>query len=183
MVVSLICGYRGDGKTTLCTLLLYNAFTRGRKVLANYSLHFEFEKLKMSRLMDNIDEYGGSILAVDEAYMYVDSRNFSSKFNKAFGYLMLQTRKRGIDIVLTVHQKQMADVRLRLNLDYVYECESMVRRDHVLFRATIEEMEAGSVDMIHVWRACQRDGSLVEYLFDPKPYFELFDTKEFIEIM
>lgn len=183
MVVAIITGLKGDGKTTLSTMFAYNAHKDGRRVYSNYGLSFDYEPLHVNELRDDPDALMDAIVVVDEAYLYVDSRNAMSPGNKAIGYLTLQTRKRGVDLILNLLQKGLGDLRLRENADYIYDCEAMRVRNMRLVRATIEDIENQLVDIIRVYRADVRQRALRVFMFDPTPYFKLFDTREMIDIL
>jgi hypothetical protein len=182
MVVAIITGLKGDGKTTLSTMFAYNAFTDGRPVYSNYGLKFKYTELYVNRVKDELEKLQNAMLVVDEAYLYVDSRNFSSKGNKAVGYLVLQTRKKGVDLILNLLQKSLGDLRIRENSDYIYDCEAMRVINGLLVRATIEDIENQLVDVIRVYKADVRMRVLSTFVFDPAPYFKMFDTREMIDI-
>lgn len=182
MVVAIITGLKGDGKTTLSTMFAYNAFKGGRPVYSNYGLLFAHTALYVDKVKKELERLQDAMLVVDEAYLYVDSRNFSSKGNKAVGYLVLQTRKKGVDLILNLMQKSLGDLRIRENSDYIYNCEAMRVIDNLLVRATIEDIEHQLVDVIRVYKADVRMRVLSMFMFDPAPYFKLFDTREMIDI-
>ena len=183
MVVAILTGLKGDGKTTLSTLFAYNAYKRGRPVYSNYGLKFPYTGLYLNKVKHEIDRLQDAMLVVDEAYLYVDSRNPMSKGNKAISYLVLQTRKKGVDLILNLLQKGLGDLRIRENSDYIYDCEAMKVLNGRLVRCSIEDIENQRVSYISVYRADVRMRRLNRFLFDPKPYFGMFNTREFINIL
>lgn len=183
MVVAIITGLKGDGKTTLSTLFAYNAFKAGRPVYSNYGLKFDYTELYLNKVKHEIDQLQDAMLVVDEAYLYVDSRNPMSAGNKAISYLVLQTRKKGVDLILNLLQKGLGDLRIRENSDYVYDCEAMRVVDGRLVRCSIEDIEYQRVDVISVYRADVRMRRLTRFMFDPAPIFKWFDTREFVNIL
>lgn len=182
MVVAIITGLKGDGKSTLSTMFAYNAYKAGRPVYSNYGLAFEYTELYLNKVKDEIEQLQDAMLVVDEAYLYVDSRNPMSKGNKAISYLVLQTRKKGVDLILNLLQKGLGDLRIRENSDYVYDCEAMIVKNNRLVRCSIEDIENQRVDVISVYKADVRMRRLSRFVFDPAPYFKLFDTREFVDI-
>ena len=182
MVVAIITGLKGDGKSSLSTMFAHNAFKAGRPVFSNYHLEFHHELFYMSAAREDIDMLQNAMVVIDEAYLYIDSRNAMAAGNKVIGYLTLQTRKRGVDLILNLLQKGLGDLRIRENADYIYNCEAMTVRRGTLKRSTIEDIEAMNVDIICVYRADVRQRVLTRFLFNPAPYFKLFDTREFVDI-
>lgn len=183
MAVTVITGNKGDGKTSLSTMFAYNAAQRGRPIFSNYHFNdFEYRYLQMSEVLNDVDMLMNSLVVVDEAYMYIDSRSFSSKANKLIGYLVLQSRKRGVDLILNLLQKSLGDLRIRENTDFIYNCTAMVVRHNQLVPATVEDIENLAVDVVLVYKADVRMRHLSRFLFDPAPYFQMYDTKEFVDI-
>lgn len=182
MVVVINTGLKGDGKTTLSTLFAYNAHKNGRPVYSNYGLQFPYTELTLNRIKKDIHQLRDAMLVVDEAYLYVDSRNPMSAGNKAISYFVLQSRKEGIDLILNLLQKGLGDLRIRENSDYVYDCEAMKVVDGRLVRCSIEDIERHRVTWINVYRADVRMRRLKRFVFDPAPYFKMFNTRELIDI-
>ena len=182
MVVAIITGLKGDGKSTLSTMFAYNAYKDGRPVFSNYGLNFEHTELHVEEIKRDPTQIQDALIVVDEAYLYIDSRNSMSKGNKAIGYLTLQTRKSGVDLILDLLQKDLGDLRIRENSDYVYNCESMRIVNNHLVRCSIEDIENRRVSWISVYRADVRMRRLSRFVFNPGPYFKLFNTEELIDI-
>jgi hypothetical protein len=67
-----------------------------------------------------------ALVLIDEAYLWLDSRSSSSKVNKRVSYLVLQSRKRGFDILYAAQVKSSVDLRLRDLSELWVFCE---RRD------------------------------------------------------
>lgn len=182
MVVAINTGLKGDGKTTLSTLFAHNAYKAGRPVYSNYGLQFPYTELTLNRIKEDIHQLRDAMLLVDEAYLYVDSRNPMSAGNKAISYFVLQSRKEGIDLVLNLLQKDLGDLRIRENADYLYDCEAMKVVDHRLVRCSIEDIENMRVEWISVYRADVRMRKLRRFVFNPAPYFGMFNTRELVDI-
>ena len=182
MVVAIITGLKGDGKSTLSTMFAYNAYKGGRPVYSNYGLKFPYTELRINAVKEELEQLQDAMFVVDEAYQYIDSRNAMSKGNRGISYLVLQTRKKGIDLILNLLQKGLGDLRIRENSDYVYDCEAMKVVDNRLVRCSIEDIENQRVSVISVYRADVRMRRLSRFVFDPRPYFNMFDTRELIDI-
>lgn len=187
MSLKVIVGHKGDGKTNLCTSLCYNGWLAGRKIFSNYKLEFPFTPIDLKAMIENPDWVRDGIIAIDEAQTFVDCRMAGSKKNRLFSYIMLQGRKRKIDIILTSQQLDNVDIRIRRNLEHLYECEAIVKdvRDGkpILRRATAEEKEAAHVDLVKVTFTDYTMGVRKKMIFDPAPFFRLYDSDEFIDIV
>ena len=182
MVISAIVGFKGDGKTVFDVKLIYDAAEAGKRILTNFNVDLEHRKLHMDEVMNDISLLKNSSVNVDEAYLYMDSRKFGTRGNILFSYLTMQSRHVGLDINMTAPQFSLLDVRQRANVDYVYQCTAMRNIDGALSRCTIEDLEAELVDVILVKCVIVRENRLVSFLFDPHPYFDKFDTHEFVDI-
>lgn len=187
MSLKVITGYKGAGKTAYCTQLCWEGHLRGRAIFSNYKLEFPFKPLDLKAMLDNPDWVKNGIIAIDEAQTFVDCRLAGSKKNRLFSYLMLQGRKRKIDIILTTQQLCNVDIRIRRNLEHLYEC-SALKKDvkdgkNVLRPATAEEVENASVDVIKIIFTDYTMGRRMQTVFDPHPMFSKYDSDEFVDIV
>lgn len=108
----IILGTMGSGKTLFAT---YFALKSKVPVLANYKIG-DFEQISIDERkflkwrkdcqelkIDEIFElpFKKCKVILDEAYAYIESRVSMSKLNLYFSYILFQSRKKGIDIILT----------------------------------------------------------------------------------
>lgn len=123
MLVS-IFGDIGSGKTLLLTSIAYLNQDSGKKIVANYVLkgieYEEFDFYKMAK-----SEYDNAIILIDEAYIYIDSRNYTQSSNKLFSYALFQSRKKTVELYLTMQLFRTIDVRFRMMSSYVINCEQI----------------------------------------------------------
>ena len=183
MVLRLMTGVKGSGKTCYMTALLCESYRQGRTVYANYHLQFPYTPLNMEEIVDDMENLQNVAIAIDEAQIYFDCRMSASKQNRLFSYLMLQSRKRNVDINMTSQQLFNVDVRIRRNLDYLCECVAMVEVSPGRYRrATVEEIEARVIDKIFIRETNYAQEGVRSFLFEPKPYFALYDSDEICAI-
>lgn len=83
---------------------------QGYTVFANYPLNFPFTPIRTRN--DLRLAYTG-ILAMDEFYVWMDSRSAGTKGNKATSYLIFYTRKKKLDFFYTTHRFGNVDIRVR----------------------------------------------------------------------
>jgi hypothetical protein len=185
--LKVLVGYKGAGKTAFCTSLCWDGYLKGRKIFSNYKLEFPFTPIDLKAMIDDPNWVRDGIIAIDEAQTFVDCRMAGSKKNRLFSYIMLQGRKRKIDIILTTQQIENVDIRIRRNLEHLYECKALKKdmRDgkNVLRPATAEEIENQKVDLIRIEFTDYTMGNRKKMLFDPKPMFSKYDSDEFIDII
>jgi len=180
MPLILVTGNKGGGKTCFATSMAKLAFDKGRNVFSNYHLAFDYSPINVSKMIENPDSVRDAVILIDEAHITLDSRRAGSGKNIMFSYLMTQSRKRRISLILTTQQASAVDVRIRRNMDELYLCEAMKASKGVVRRATTHEVEHANVDLILVTMTDY--GQLIQkkMLWNPKSTFELYDSDEFI---
>lgn len=153
----------------------------GNKIFTNLGLKFpkncDVEKLD-STFFKNYAESKfnllDSVILVDEAHVFYDSRNAMLKRNKIFAKFITQSRKRSVNLCYTTQDKSpllflssgQVDLRLRKLTDYIIYCEKIKHKGHIFIKQSF----------------CDQYGiKLSEEVFDAKPYFNLYDTNEIID--
>lgn len=158
MLVSII-GKIGSGKTLLATRL---ALADKRKVYANYKIDIlNYEKLTLAKLFELNEP---ALVIIDEGYVWLESRISQSKLNRYVSYVIFQSRKRNIDIVLTCQLWSSIDLRYRYQSDILIYAE----RKTYGFKYRIVSQETGN-EFIIKW--------LEE---DAEKVFKYYDTMEMI---
>jgi len=182
MSLKMITGLKGAGKTAYMTKLLHDSWKAGRKVRANYKLEFPFEPIDLEFLLTNPHELYDMSIGIDEAQTYFDCRLSQTKKNRIFSYLMLQSRKRHVDIFFTSQQASNVDIRIRKNIDFLYECTAMVSTSQGLKRANIADIEAKKITRIMIVEFNFEAEEKRKFIFNPKEIYKLYDSDEFINI-
>lgn len=112
-----ILGNYGSGKTLLLT---YFALKTKRKIFSNFKINTDnyntLEVLDLLELPNNIDVF------LDEAYTWLESRLSGKAINRYLSYILLQSRKRTLDIYCTAQLFSTIDVRFRHKSDIIIEC-------------------------------------------------------------
>lgn len=189
MALSLITGIKGSGKTSFAVSKLVEAARQGREIFANFRLKFPpmypTRYLDMEAFAEEMVTLRKVAVCIDEAQIYFDCRMSGSKRNRLFSYVMLQSRKREVDFLLTSQQERNVDIRIRRNLDYRYDCTALVAvpgRPGRYRVATVEQIEAKAIDRIQVVETNYAQNRVRRILFDPTPYFALYDSDELCSI-
>ncbi|MEM0172913.1 MAG: zonular occludens toxin domain-containing protein [Sulfolobaceae archaeon] len=144
--------------------------------LNGYKIYTNIKSLKdkdfyLSEIKENFynDDSSPKLLAIDEIYLWIDSRMSTSKRNKIYGYILMQSRKNGFDVVYTTNYYKAVDVRIRNLTDYIIEPEYT---------------KIGDNEGLLKWTIYDKDLNLLATakLSIDNRVFKLFDTKEKIAI-
>lgn len=120
MVLWAVVGDLGSGKT-LFTVELAKIFHMHIPVLANFKL--KFPNCYVINPLDLLNlKFQKALMILDEAYSWLESRLSSSKINLYCDYIILQSRKRGLDIVVTAQLISTIDLRFRNLYDILVLC-------------------------------------------------------------
>jgi hypothetical protein len=170
--VTVIHGFKGDGKTTACTLFLALEKLRNphRKVYANYKLFFESSFLNGRDMIENREIFANAIIGLDEIHEYADSRDSGTPQNKRVCDFFLQSRHFGALIYGTDQYKDQYDKRIRRIVDY----------DIVTTNLFIDSDQDGDDDIFRITILNRRRPDLRPVTRDlyMKPVFDLFDSSD-----
>jgi len=161
-VLTVITGGVGSGKTLLATIVCARA---GCEVHANYDLKLpNAHPLDLERLLRG--GYDGCIVVLDEAYAYLESRLSGRPLNRALSYILFQSRKMGLHIIMTAQMLMSVDVRFRTLLDVWVHCiQSRAGFEYYFYQTS----SGRGRRLVLPWRAAER-------------FFELYDTFEVVEL-
>src|SRR5574340_1021688 len=128
----------GSGKTLYATWYALRYFVERGKydhAYANFHIKSPNDDRPVALLdyaaFNGLAAQENALVIIDEAYLWLDSRTSSSKTNRTVSYLILQSRKRGFDVLYTAQVKSSVDLRLReLSEIWVY-CEKLGLGDKV----------------------------------------------------
>lgn len=182
-MLTVITGIKGAGKTSLCTQKCFTAYKHKETVYANYKLKFPFKKINLEFILTHPELLHHATLAIDEAQLWMDCRLSHTKENRLIGYLVLQSRKRNLHVILTSQQIENLDIRVRRNTDVLATCYPFSFNNEGKLRlSSIEQIEGRLVDKILIVEENLSMNALRKYIFDPHFYFKLYDSDEFIDI-
>src|SRR5688572_27043115 len=110
MALWALVGKMGGGKTLTMTYFLAILYAELKlRVMTNYKLNFPKrdngyvpELIDMNLMLDPKNtQMMNCAIGLDEFWLWMDSRNSSSKVNKAISHILLQSRKRNVEIFIT----------------------------------------------------------------------------------
>lgn len=118
MVLIQIIGDRGSGKTLRATAI---AQMESRPVYANYALRLPHYRALTPYLLYSLHD--PSLVIIDEFYVWCDSRRSSTSLSTIVSWVLNQSRKRNMDIIVINQLERATDVRFREQADYNIICE------------------------------------------------------------
>ena len=167
-----IYGWKGAGKTVICTLMLYLESQIKNKpiIFSNYSLKFPFQWLEGRDMVELSSHLDNSAIAIDELHEYADCRNSGSLQNKRVATFFLQSRHTNSNIYYTTQYKDQVDKRIRriTDIDIIAEnlgIDSDRDGDDDMFRMTIKDRRIPN-------------SKIIQKEIYAKPVFGMYDSTE-----
>jgi len=140
-----IIGERGSGKTVFIMLCAEDAFLGHREIYLNFDCKLHHKEIILEQLVRL--ELKNALIGIDEAHIIADSRQSGSTLNRLLSYVIYQSRKIDVDVLLVSQFSTGVDIRLRDTADYHVICEKLPNEIGFLYSI------------------CKRD-----YAFIPSPY-------------
>jgi hypothetical protein len=168
-------GGLGDGKTILLTKYLMDEhYHNKRPIMSNFNLtKIPYKKLDVLELLENKAELYNVCVGIDEITVYVDCRMSSSRANRFFSYLVLQSRKRDVDIYYTSQSLGMLDFRVVNHTPITVLCKKMYDKQN----KEIKDYRYYTIfDLRNI-----RHISAKHFIMYIKPYYDCYDTNEIID--
>lgn len=171
-MICLYKGGRGRGKSLTLVRDAKYYYNAGWKIISNFKI--TFATLVSNDFIINLDKNSdlkNCVLAIDEAQILFDSRNFAGKTNIKFSNFIQQIRKRNIVILATSQYSNTIDLRFRQHLDVVAFPLINQKTKWVTVRYfDLTKMEN--------FETTELKPKISKY-YAP-PYYQLFDTMEII---
>ena len=188
-------GNQNSGKTMGMTYFCNMYYHRGYKIYSNYNLSIPHEKITKEMLTEytkSRQQFEKTVFAIDEIYLFFDSRSSASKDNKLFSYFVTQTSKNDVVLLGTAQFFNTIEKRIRENTNNIIYC-SRVLKTKKGFRVIKKNIRFLSDDMnesLYIKVLMMRkiiDGlnedMIKKTLFlKAKPIFQMYNTKELIDI-
>jgi hypothetical protein len=173
--VTMIHGFKGDGKTsTLTFFLLMEKLQRPiARLYANYKLFFESAFLDGRDMIEHRELFKDAVIGIDELHEYADSRDSGTPQNKRVSDFFLQSRHFGANIYGTDQFKDQYDKRIRRIVDY----------DVVVRNLFVDSDKDGDDDIFEMTILNRRrpDCRPVVRRLYMKPVFDLYDSSDRID--
>ena len=117
MTLIIVTGGLGSGKTNLVTANALDKSKKGFDIWSNYSIMCE--NYHYLTPIDLLKVKKNSVIGIDEAYNWLESRTSSKGTARYLSYILYQSRKRNLEIWLTCQMISSIDVRFRTMADII----------------------------------------------------------------
>lgn len=175
-------GLPGGGKTAICIRYVKKDYENGRKIISNTPLYdIEYEVFDIEQFLSNTNEYRKKIenatILLDEITMYMDCRLPHGKASLLMGYMVLQKRKRNVDIYYTTQDLDLVDYkRLVKYTDIIIFCQEVF-----IFNSNGEKQSVKDWRNYSIVEVNKRSDNLTQFNMNIKPYYNFYDTNYIIE--
>jgi len=172
MLIGVLGGF-GSGKTLLLAVFGYKlGFNPNYEVYANFHIKGNVEYLTPRKLLDINPKDKRAVILLDEVYSWLDSRVSISKINRILSWVVLQSRKRNMDIIYSAQLGSSVDLRLRDMTDIVIYCECVGNPVKPKGFAYIVEWHKGIRFLRRKWFFSFKKASR---------FFGIYDTREIVK--
>jgi hypothetical protein len=184
-MITCFLGGCGSGKTLLMTILATAKQEKGIPIYSNYDLKIPYKQLtdEFFRNYSKFPVYDG-ILLMDEFHLYFNARKSASTQNMGLQPLIMQTRKRLLELWFSTQLKRLCDVSVREMVDYTYFPKMWVSRDGSKYIPCTEKWKHKKGDT-YVLKYLKVDamGKIVERnkIFRVERFFDLYDTRKILQ--
>lgn len=159
-MLCIIEGGLGSGKTLLMVIL--SQYSK-LPIVSNFEIKMDYEELDIHKFVKS--GYDNCNIFLDEGYVYLDSRLSQKKRNRLMSYVLFQSRKKSVNIFITVQLRGSLDIRYRSLADYIISCQNKGNK----FRYTIYRPNDPSYNA----------SAIIPYE-KALDYFKLYNTNEVI---
>lgn len=130
MVLGLIVGDVGSGKTVMLTKIAETYSRHGFPVYANYGIKLpNYHRLEPEKLLSIENRNGRIFIGLDEGWSELESRTSGKASNRYYSYILNQSRKRGFDFYVTTQDESEIDKRFKYLANYRILCEKYEDRE------------------------------------------------------
>jgi hypothetical protein len=158
-----IIGELGSGKTLSLVYLALRNHTKRRPLFANFKLiHLPYTRVHTP---DELLRMSGGFAALDELWVWADSRLSGSHKNKFVTMILSKSRKRDIHLAYTAQYFKSIDVRIRTVTDFI--ALPQLNSKETICTLKIYSNPAGVLQQT--------------YRFRTAPIFKLYDTHEEVD--
>jgi tRNA A37 threonylcarbamoyladenosine biosynthesis protein TsaE len=173
-------GDLGSGKTLYAVKNIISDYLNNKKIVSNTPLYnIEYELFDIKEFLNNEyrEKLFNSTILLDEITVYMDCRISSSKQNLLMGYLVLQSRKRNIDIYYTTQDFDLIDYkRLFKYTQFLVVAKKLFYIDENNIKKELENYR--HYDIINVKK---RKDNVTSFNMCIDPFYKYYDTDYIIE--
>lgn len=162
-MLTIILGNIGSGKTLFMVIL---AKYSKLKTISNFNLKFKYELFDLQSFLES--KYDNCNIYLDEAYSYLESRLSISELNRLMSYMLFQSRKKSLNLVLSAQLLSTLDKRFRMLADMIILCNH-IDKTELPFKYKI------------ISKGYNRIITKTISFEKAKDYFKMYDTNQIIQ--
>lgn len=173
-------GNIGSGKTLYAVRCAKLDSDKGIKIVTNLKLTgIPYENFDIDQFLNNesSETLKNATVILDEITVYMDCRLGSSKQNLLMGYLVLQSRKRGLNIIYTTQDLDLVDYkRLVKYTNIVVYAQPLYVRN--MEGVIVEQDDYRNYTLVDLRK---RHDNITQFNMKISPYYKYYDTDQIIE--
>ena len=172
-------GRRGTGKTLTMVYNAYKYFLDGWKIYSNFELPFsEYIDSEEILKIDKNSTIKNCVILIDEISVLYDSRRSMKKTNINFSQVLMELRKRNINILATTQFSGTTDLRFRQHVDII--ARPKFNKKYCVCEVNYMDVTAFEDDFNLMSGIISTKNNFITVVYDPKPIFKLYDTNRII---
>ena len=177
MVVIAICGVMGKGKTATATYMAAQYYAQGFPIHSNYSIFLpqpDGTNRPISRRVSTFEDFDKvyeGYAVFDELWSWMDARSSMSGANMFLSDILLKSRKRHFNLILTAQHLSQLDVRIRNVTQYVIYPEAIITNPVTGERVEIKQQILKPVSL----KPYLNYTSIHAYVCEPHPHTGFFN--------
>jgi hypothetical protein len=139
MTLTALVGDLGAGKTLFLT---NQAIEDDRPVYSNYEIKIDRYHALTPEMLVDIE--GPALIIIDDAYDWLESRLSGRDINRYFSYVYFQSRKRGLEFMISIQLLSTIDLRYRDMITYLVLAEKIedVGFQYTIVKNTMRQQKA-----------------------------------------
>jgi len=183
-MLHLIIGNQGSGKTLLAVKMAYDAYLKGRIIYSNVALKFPYKQLDYNDIIEC--KLINAFVLIDEIHIFLSNRRSMSKVNiEVTDNFINQIRKQNLELVGTTQRLRKVDIKLREEIDYLYNCERYARIKNTWIKIEHNQNLDKKIPIMIMYsiKHLENDVEQVDYdFFVGNKLFDKYDTFQIIKI-
>lgn len=173
-MLEVILGGRGHGKSAYATFrALYDYQIRHKEIYSNFFIAIPHKTPNINNSKENIEN---ASVIFDEAYISANARLSMSRQNRLINYFVFQSRKIDVDLYFVVQLGRTIDILIRDSADKITMCKALYRDENGILR--VKDTDTDTIETTAIITFDQNNDRFHTAIFNPKPFYAYFDTKE-----
>lgn len=182
-LIHLVLGYQGSGKTLFLIKIARENYLAGKTVYSNIALKFPYKPIDYNDIINC--KYENAVVLIDEIHLLLPARTSGfNPVNKAIvDNFLSMVRKKNLEVYGTTQTPRKVDIRFREEADFIYYAEKFAFMNGC-WGKVIHNQDLDKKVPIKILLEVRRifDDQIITLNFNGNYYFNLYDSKQIIEI-